>query len=153
MRAGNVSSVHLHPETARLPMELVPSIEAVTGKGILGCTRYFERQTRRQVTLIEREQIAEHATALGIGIIAPGVVRSNIETTGICLRDAVGKQIQVGESVLLVRELRTPCEQMDAIAPGLRELMRDGKQGVLAEVVRGGIIRAGDSIALVPAGI
>ena len=54
MRAGNVSSVHLHPETARLPMQLVPSIEAVTGKGILGCTRYFERQTRRQVTLPAR---------------------------------------------------------------------------------------------------
>jgi len=49
------------------------------GKGIAGDARCFGRlccdagqPTRRQVMLIEREQIAEHAAALGLPSIAPG---------------------------------------------------------------------------------
>src|SRR5256885_7561570 len=49
--------------------------------------RYFGRvsrnsgkPSRRQLSLIEREQIAEHAAPLGLETIAPGAVRANIET-------------------------------------------------------------------------
>jgi MOSC domain-containing protein YiiM len=37
---------------------------------------------------------------------------------------------------------------MDRICQGLRELMKDNRVGVIAEVVRSGKIRVGDSILL-----
>ena len=69
----------------------IPELELVAGKGIVQDERYFGRKSRngepskRQVTLIEREQIAEHCAVLGLSSIPPGMVRSNIETEGLNL--------------------------------------------------------------------
>ena len=127
----------------------------VEGKGITGDARFFGRlsrdtgqPTRRQVTLIEREQIAEHATALGLPAITPGAIRSNIETAGINLIALLGKEIEIGEAVLRLYAPRDPCAKMDAICQGLRARMMDQRQGVLAEVVWSGRIRVGDDILL-----
>ena len=83
---GHVASLHLHLAESGVPLQSVESVEVVEGKGIAGDARYFGRlsrdtgqPSRRQVTLIEREQIAEHAAGLGMRAIAPGAVRSNIE--------------------------------------------------------------------------
>ena len=153
IRRGRVASLHLHPQTPGEPLQDVEQIEVVEQKGILGEPRYFSRVNRktgqpskRQVTLIEREQIAEHATAVGLQSIQPGAVRSNIETTGIQLVDLVGKEIEIGGAVLFLYAPRDPCEKMDAICKGLRERMMNNKHGVLAQVVRSGRIRVGDQI-------
>jgi MOSC domain-containing protein YiiM len=98
------------------------------------------------VTLIEREQIVEHAAALKAGAIAPGLVRSNIETTGIDLFALIGKEVQVGEAVLNFYAPRDPCEKMNAVCQGLRERMLNNRQGVLAQVIKSGLIRIGDLI-------
>ena len=131
------------------------AIEVVEAKGILGEPRYFGRKSRdtgqpsrRQVTLMEREQIAEHAATLGLESIPPGAVRSNIETFGINLISLIGREIEIGEAVLLLYGPRDPCAKMDAICQGLRELMLDNRQGVLAQVVRSGKISVGDSIVV-----
>ena len=86
---GRVASLHLHPTESGAPLVTIESVELVAGRGIRDDSRYFGRlsretgqPTRRQVTLIEREQIAEHAAALCLPCIPPGAVRSNIETTG-----------------------------------------------------------------------
>ncbi len=122
-------------------------------KGVQEDRRYFGRKSRstgkpsqRQVTLIEREQIAEHATALGLESIRAGDVRSNMETTGVDLQSMMGRDVQVGEAVVRFYEPRTPCAKMDALFPGLRQLMENSRQGVLAEVVRSGVVRVGDAI-------
>jgi hypothetical protein len=152
---GRIASLHLHPETAGAPLTHAESIEVIAGKGILNEPRYFEKissstgqPSRRHVSLIERELISEHATALGLQTIPPGAVRSNIETFGVDLMELVGKEIQIGEAVLHFYEPRTGCEKMDRICQGLRELMKDNRVGVIAEVVRSGKIRVGDSILL-----
>ena len=149
---GTVASLHLHPDVAGAPLRAVAEMEVEAGKGIVGNVRYFDRKRpngqpiRRQVTLIAREQIAEHAAALGGVEIAPGAVRSNIETSGVDLISLVGQEVEVGEALLAFYDRRSPCAKMDLVAPGLRELMGNGRQGVLAQVVRSGRIRAGDSI-------
>jgi hypothetical protein len=150
---GHVVSLHLHPVESGAPLQAVESFEVVEGMGITDDTRYFGRlsrdtsqPTRRQVTLIEREQIAEHATALGLPSIAPGAVRSNIETGGINLIGLLGRDIQIGEAVLRLYAPRDPCAKMDAICQGLRARMMDQRQGVLAEVVQSGRVRVGDPI-------
>lgn len=150
---GRVASLHLHPAEPGKPLQNVEAIEVVEAKGILGEPRYFGRVSRtsgepspRQITLIEREQIAEHASALGLETIPPGAVRSNIETVDLRLVELVGHQIEIGEAMLLLYAPRDPCEKMDAICQGLRELMMNHRQGVLARVVRSGKIRVGDAI-------
>ena len=152
---GQVASLHLHPPFAGEPMEKVEMIEVISGKGILGEPRYFSRRNRlngqlspRQISLIERGQIAQHASALGLEKIAPGAVRANIETTGASLISLLGHQIQIGEAVLHLYEPRKPCEKMNAICAGLRSLMESNKQGVLAEVIQSGRIRVGDRISV-----
>jgi MOSC domain-containing protein YiiM len=146
---GKVASLHLHPAEAGTPFRSAEFIELVAGKGIAGNPRYFNRPSRRQVTLIEREQIAEHAAVLGLPAILPGVVRSNIETEGIDLAGLMEARVRVGEALLLLYAPRTPCHKMDAICPGLRALMENGKQGVLAQVIESGRIAVGDRIEVV----
>ena len=130
----------------------VEEFEAVEGKGIRENKRYFGRMTRagtpskRQVTLIEREQVDAHAVNLGLMKIVPGRVRSNIECTGIDLVSLVGREVEVGEAILYFYEPRVPCEKMDDICQGLRALMENGKQGVLAQVIRSGRIKVGDTV-------
>lgn len=153
---GRVASLHLHPDEGGEPMRSVESIELVEQKGIAGNKRYFNRKgrdgqpTKRQVTLMEREQIAEHAAALGLETIRPGEVRSNIETEGIELVPLIGRQVEVGTALLEFAAPRDPCAKMDAICQGLRELMLPQKQGVLARVIRSGTVRVGDAVRLVP---
>jgi len=128
-------------------------LNLVAGKGIREDGRYFDRTNartgqpnRRQVTLIEREQIAEHAAALGLPGIPPGAVRSNIETAGVDLQSFVGQEVEIGEALLRFHAPRTPCAKMDALCSGLRELMLNHRQGVVAEVIRSGAIRVGDPV-------
>jgi MOSC domain-containing protein YiiM len=97
-----------------------------------------------------REQIGEHAAALGLETIPPGAVRANIETVGIELMDLLDRDLSIGEAVLRLYEARTPCHKMDAVCEGLTNLMENNRQGVLAEVVQSGRIRVGDGISLAP---
>lgn len=148
-----MASLHLHPTEPGTPLQTVSEIHAVAGKGIEGEPRYFgkiSRKTgkpsRRQLTLIEREQIAEHAASLGLQSIAPGMVRANIETEGVDLIELIGRKVKIGGAILLLYEGRAPCEKMDAICAGLRGLMENNRQGVLAEIVQSGTIRGRDVI-------
>ena len=151
---GRVASLHLHPSEGGQSFQSVDSIEVVAGKGIVGNPRNFARRSRsggfskRQVSLIEREQISEHAAALGLETISPGTIRSNIETSGVDLVSFIGKEIQIGSAILFFYEARTGCAKMDAICTGLRELTKGNRLGVLAQVVQSGRIQIGDAILL-----
>jgi len=129
------------------------SITIESNAGIVGNTRYWQRQshstgkpTHRQVSLIEREQIIEHANALGLPSIEAGLVRSNIETEGVDLVALMSRKVRIGEATLYISSPRDPCHKMDKITPGLRQRMMDNKQGVLAKIVQSGVIKIGDAI-------
>jgi MOSC domain-containing protein YiiM len=150
---ARVASLHLHPAEPGTPLQEVQVVELVESKGIVSDNRYFGRLSRdtgqpshRQVSLIEREQIAEHAAALGLQAISPGAVRANVETMGVDLVSLIGREVQIGEAVLFFNAPRTPCARMDAICQGLRERMLNSRQGVMAEVRRSGRIQVGDPI-------
>ena len=143
---GTVASLHVHGPKSGTPIVAVEFLEFVAEKGIANDPRYFDRGSRRQVTLIAREQIADHADAFGLAEISPGVVRSNVETLGMELQSLLGWEVRVGTAVLFFYAPRTPCAQMDAIHAGLRERMGDARQGVLAQVVTGGRVARGDAV-------
>lgn len=149
---GVVASLHLHPANSGDPLSEVEEFYAEAGRGIVNDRRVFGRKSRgggpshRQVSLIAREEIARHAAALRLPGIAPGLVRSNIETAGVELLSLLDCEVEVGEAVLLFYEPRTPCYKMDRIAEGLQRLMAGGRQGVMAQIVRSGRIRRGDAL-------
>jgi MOSC domain-containing protein YiiM len=150
---GQVASLHLHPKISGEPLIDVKEIQAVEGKGILGEPRFFERKSRsgepsrRNITLIEREQLDQHAAGFGIEI-SPGTIRSNIETIGVDLKALVNQTVQVGDATLFIYEPRTGCAKMDEIREGLREASGGGRLGVIAQVVKSGKIRVGDAISI-----
>lgn len=150
---GRVASIHLHASASRAPLQSTDATEAVAGQGLRDDLRYFNRRrrngepSRRQVTLIERETIQSHVAALSLDALPPGIARSNIETEGIHLASLIGRQVRVGDALLEFIEHREPCQQMDAIAPGLRARMTPPCQGVIAIVVQSGLIRVGDPIS------
>ena len=153
MVSGKVVSLHLHPVEPGAALSPVDVIYVLEGKGIQGNHRKFGllskrtgKPAKRQVSLIEREQLAEHSLALGHPSFAPGDVRSNIETEGINLVEHVGRRVQIGGAILFLYEPRKPCHKMDDLVPGLRERMENNRQGVMAEVVQSGEIRVGDTI-------
>jgi len=150
MSNGVVASVHLHPVISGNPFLTANELILVAGKGIKGNGegRMYDNGSRRQVSLIGREQLSEHAKALACSIFSPGAARSNIETEGINLIEWIGCNARIGEAELYLYAPRTPCRKMNAIVNGLRDQMADGNQGVMAEVTRSGTILVGDAITL-----
>jgi MOSC domain-containing protein YiiM len=108
----------------------------------------------RQVHLIHSELFAELAG--GGFTVSLGQLGENVTTAGLdLLALPTGTRLGLGgEAVVEVTGLRNPCTQLDGFAPGLMAatLDRDDngglirKAGVMAIVVRGGLVRAGDPI-------
>jgi MOSC domain-containing protein YiiM len=110
----------------------------------------------RQVHLLHAELLDELA-AKGFAVAA-GDIGENVLVRGCALLDLPeGAVVRLGASAAVrVTGLRNPCSQLDGFAPGLMRatLDRDAdgrlvrKAGVMAVVVAGGDVRAGDAVTL-----
>jgi MOSC domain-containing protein YiiM len=115
-------------------------VQAIEDVGFEGCA-HARPGTKRQVLLAS----AEHLDALEV---ERGRIRENITVEGADVHEwSVGQRVRIGEAELEITMECDPCERMDAIRPGLREQL-EGKRGMLARVVRGGELAAGDPIQL-----
>ena len=115
----------------------------------------------RQVHLMHEELFDELRVA-GFNLHA-GAIGENVTTRGLDLLGLpTGTRLRIGaEAVIEVTGLRSPCRQIDAFAPSLTAALlgrgADGhlirKSGVMAIVIRGGDVQAGDAITVeLPAG-
>jgi MOSC domain-containing protein YiiM len=109
----------------------------------------------RQVHLIHAELFDELA-AKGFSV-RPGLMGENVTTQGIDLLGLpTGAVLRLGcDAVVEVIGLRNPCYQLDELQPGLMAACldkRDGelvrKAGVMAVVLEGGEVRAGDPVVV-----
>jgi MOSC domain-containing protein YiiM len=122
----------------RLPMEELSEARAVGNTGFAGCA-HGRPGGPRQVLLVDRETLEAMS-------LQPGVIRENITTDGLNVNGLrIGQLLRVGEAQLEVSAPCTPCDQMEAIRPGLRKELW-GRRGMLCRVLEGGVIRRGDSI-------
>jgi len=152
----------------------VLTIRLVAGLGIEGDAhlgekvkhRYAARKNPdapnlRQVHLLH-EELFDELRARGFAV-QPGDLGENVTTRGLdLLALPQGARLRLGaETIVEVTGLRNPCHQIDAFASGLTAavLGRDTegrlirKAGVMAIVIAGGDVRAGDAIAVeLPAG-
>ncbi len=110
----------------------------------------------RQIHLMHAE-LFEELAAKGFAI-QPGAMGENVTTRGLdLLALPTGTLLRLGGSALVaLTGLRNPCAQLDRFAPGLMQatLDRDAdgglvrKAGVMAVVLEGGVVRAGDTVAV-----
>ena len=110
----------------------------------------------RQVHLMHEELFDElRASGFDVG---PGAIGENVTTRGIdLLALPKGTRLRLGPEVVIeITGLRNPCRQIDAFQQGLTAavLGRDSegclvrKAGVMATVVAGGDVKAGDVITV-----
>lgn len=110
----------------------------------------------RQVHLIHGE-LHDELREQGFEV-HPGELGENVTTRGLDLLDLPrGTRLHLGpEAVVELTGLRNPCAQINAFQPGLLKALTprdaDGnvvrKAGVMAVVVAGGPVRAGDAVTV-----
>jgi len=145
----------------------VDSIELIAGIGVDGDAHagaQVKHRSRvaadptqpnlRQVHLMHTE-LFEHVAAKGF-TVAPGDLGENITTGGIdILSLPTGATLAIGPDVLItLTGLRNPCGQINGFSEGLlAELVYNDDSGspvrlggVMSVVIRGGVVRPGDSI-------
>lgn len=161
MESVNASSGHTLRKPPRLAIRLLQGL-GVEGDAHLGATvkhrsrvrRDATRPNLRQVHLIAAE-LHEELRELGFDVGA-GEMGENITTRGLALLDLpVGTRLALGpDAVVEVTGLRNPCKQLERLQPGLMGAVLDRdadgalvrKAGIMAVVVTGGDVRAGDAI-------
>lgn len=127
------------------PMEELFVAEAVTDVGLAGCA-HARPGSKRQLLVMDRETLE----ALEL---LPGTIRENVTTEGLNVNGLeLGETLRVGQALLEVTMICTPCGLMDKIRQGLRREIR-GRRGMLCRVLQGGVIRPGDVIERVPAAL
>lgn len=119
-----------------------PSIRVIEDRGVEGDHHARPRSSRQVLLMAE-----ENCDAFGL---SPGEVRENIVTRGLDLQNLVpGTLLEIGAAALEITKDCEPCSFIDRLRPGLRAKM-ERRRGMLARVVRGGEIRVGDEITLLP---
>ena len=99
----------------------------------------------RQVSFLGNESI-EKVKALGVEGLCTGKFAENITTEGIELYSLpIGTRLMIGEVVFEVTQIGKECHQKCAIFNLVGDCVMP-KEGIFARVIKGGIVRAGDSI-------
>lgn len=149
---------------SKLPVAVIRLVEGLGVEGDAHLGKTVQHRSRvavdpsqpnlRQVHLIAAELLDELVE--GGFSVEPADLGENVTTRGIDLIDLPrGTLLHLGkEAVVEVTGLRNPCGQIDAFHPGMLKAVLgkgpDGqiirKAGIMAIVVRGGGVRAGDEI-------
>ena len=129
-------------------LQPLEQVWAEQGVGLVG-DRY-ENARHRHVSLQSIDDLAASAEALGAPI-DPGRTRRNLTISGPSLPTTPGTRVTIGDTVeLQVVRAAAPCKIMDdAVAPGAHLAMRR-RGGVICRVLRGDVIRVGDTVSVVP---
>lgn len=165
---SSVAAVH-RSDGHRFSKQPVPGVELVAGIGVVGDVHAGARVKHRsrvaadptqpnlrQVHLIQRE-LFDQVAAQGFSV-QPGDLGENITTTDIDLLGLpVGSMLRLGDDALVaLTGLRNPCGQIEGFQTGLLGAVLERTEagetirraGVMAVVVRGGMVQPGDAIAV-----
>ena len=148
--AGFVEHIHI-ATVAGAPVRAVETARAIADVGLegdryaYGKGHYQDARVSRDLTLIEGEALEGLVEEHGIELV-PGETRRNVTTRGVDLNTLVGRRFWIGEILCEGTRLCEPCQYLADLTskPLLRALVHRG--GLRADIVRGGVIRRGDSI-------
>ena len=129
----------------------VPSITLLESHGIIGDAHAVDTNTpiqyrHRQISLLADESV-ETMREMGMELNA-GDFAENILTEGIELKTLpVGTRLQVGETELEISQIGKKCHN-DCEIKKLTGKCVMPSEGIFAVVIKGGIIRPGDTITI-----
>src|SRR5688572_16959868 len=113
---GKLLAIYIGP-TKREPMQSLPHVAAIAGKGLAG-DRYGELaktvQPEQEVTLIESEAIAGAVAEEGLEF-GPHLARRNLITKDVPLNHLVGRRFKVGDVTLRGIMLCEPCGHLEKL--------------------------------------
>ena len=148
---GTVESIHTAP-AAQAPMQAVDHAQAIPGAGLEG-DRYFLKQGTFfkpepdfELTLIEAEALEALRQDHGIELAA-NESRRNLVTRGVQLNHLVGREFRVGDVKLRGIRLCEPCSHLERLTGGALIKGLHHRGGLRAQILTGGVIRAGDTIS------
>ncbi len=76
-------------------------------------------------------------------------MRENIVIAGLLLAGTTPQtRLSVGPVEMEVTTDCAPCEYIDSLRPGLQHQIK-GRRGTLCRVIRGGVVKVGDAVALI----
>jgi MOSC domain-containing protein YiiM len=150
--SGTVVSIHI-VERSGGPAAVVPSVRALAARGLEGDRIVNEAKGAidpdRQLTLIEAEALEALQRDYGVAL-SPAESRRNVCTRGVSLNHLVGRTFRIGAATARGIRLCEPCGTMEKLSGqrgACKGLVHRG--GLRAEIVEGGVIRAGDAIVIV----
>jgi MOSC domain-containing protein YiiM len=145
---GKVEWIGIRPEK-RKALKILSNVTVIQG-GLEG-DHYAGRSGNRSVTLIQAEHIEAIASLLHRDSIAAEKLRRNIVVSGINLLALKDCEFKIGTAILKMTGLCHPCSRMEEIfGSGGYNAVR-GHGGINARVIRPGIIKLQDTVALVKA--
>ncbi len=129
------------------PKEIIPEGTLMEEYGMEG-DAHADSSTHRQISLLARESI-EKMRKMGLDV-GPGDFAENITTEGIDMASLpTGTTLRVGDAVTLeITQIGKTCHTGCAIFQQVGKCIMP-KEGIFARVVRGGVVRAGDEVAVV----
>ncbi len=132
--------------------DVVEVAEAVIepGTGLVGDHHASTGKGRRQVTLIQAEHLPVIGACLGRETVTAAEMRRNLVISGINLQALKRKRFRVGAAVFEGTGDCDPCSRMEENlgAGGLNAALGHG--GITTIVLRGGTVRVGDDVEIVP---
>lgn len=139
---GSVKSIVIRPEKKGEPKRVEAVHIRVTG---IEGDHFVRPETRREVTLVAADALAEVAAAVGFEGDVHAACRRNICVDSFPEGDMVGKRVALGEDVLLeITCYCTPCKRMDENLGMGAVSAFDQKAGWGAIVLREGEVKVGD---------
>jgi len=127
----------------------VPQVEVRAEHGIVGDAHAGD--WHRQVSLLARESI-EKMRAMGLDV-DNGDFAENLTTEGIDLPNlSIGTKLQIGDCLFEVTQIGKECHTRCAIYYQAGDCVMP-KEGIFAKVLRGGLVRTGDSLTVNQCGL
>jgi MOSC domain-containing protein YiiM len=125
-------------------MDRLEAAQLIAGRGVAGSA---DQGGWRQITVIDEVAWKDAEAELGVDV-DPSARRANVMVRGIDLENSRSKKLRLGDCIIDIRGENPPCRLMDATQAGLQKALRPHwRAGVFGEIVRGGTIRIGDSVA------
>jgi len=125
----------------------VESAELIVDHGLRGDS-HAGRDPNRQVSLFAAETLRElqnEGFEVSAGSLSANLFTENIELNAL----KAGTALRIGDTLVEIIEARKPCRVITRIDNQLPKRLY-GQCGQLGRIVKGGTIRAGDEIEVIP---
>lgn len=141
---AHVTSVNISEKKGTIKHE-VPEIQLRLRHGIVGDAHAGD--WHRQISMLAEESIDKMREKLPQ--LKPGAFAENINTVGIDLKSLpVGTRLRIGETEVEVTQIGKECHNDCAIKKATGQCVMP-TEGIFVIVVKEGVVRAGDDVAII----